>query len=122
MPEAALLLDTHVWLWLAEGTPGKLSPACLAGIRAASQDGQILISAISVWEVAMLDARKKVLLSTGCHQWVQTALRGPGIELVELSPEIAIDSTRLPDGFQADPADRILVATARHRNATFVTA
>ena len=70
----------------------------------------------------MLDARKKVLLSTGCDQWVRTALRGPGIELVELSPEIAIDSTRLPDGFQADPADRILVATARHRNATFVTA
>jgi PIN domain nuclease of toxin-antitoxin system len=122
MPDEALLLDTHVWFWLAEAIPGKLSPTCLARIRAASQDGEILISAISVWEVAILEAKARVLLSTGCHEWVRAALRGPGIELVELSPEIAIDSTRLPGGIHGDPADRILVATARQRNATLVTA
>jgi Uncharacterized protein conserved in bacteria len=117
-----LLLDTHVWIWTAEPIPGKLSPACIEKIRAAGLAGQLLISAISVWEVAILDAKQRVLLSTGCHEWVREALRGPGIEFVDLTPEIAIDSTRLPDGFHADPADRILIATARNRNAILVTA
>ena|SRR6266853_1272386 len=117
-----LLLDTHVWFWLAEATSGKLSPTCLHRIRSASGAGGILISAISVWEVANLDAKKRVALSIGCHEWVREALRGPGIELVDLSPEIAIESTRLPEGFHADPADRILIATARNRNAILVTA
>jgi PIN domain nuclease of toxin-antitoxin system len=117
-----LLLDTHIWFWLAEGTPGKLSPTCLKKIRAASGSGELLISVISVWEVANLDAKKRVLLSLDCHEWVRQALRGPVIELVDLSPEIAIDSTRLPEGFHADPADRILIATARNRNAILVTA
>jgi PIN domain nuclease of toxin-antitoxin system len=117
-----LLLDTHVWFWLAQATSGKLSQTCLQKIRAASVDGGILISAISVWEVANLDAKKRVALSIGCHDWVREALRGPGIELAELSPEIAIESTRLPEGFHADPADRILIATARNHNATLVTA
>ncbi len=122
MSEGALLLDTHVWFWLAEATPGKLSPSCLEKIRAASLTSDLLISAISVWEVANLDAKKRVLLSLACHDWVREALRGPGIELADLSPEIAIDSTRLPGVFHADPADRILVATARNRNAVLVTA
>jgi len=117
-----LLLDTHVWIWVAEPIPGKLSPACVEKIRVAGLAGRLLISAISVWEVASLDAKKRVLLSTGCYEWVREALRGPGIELVDLTPEIAIDSTRLPEGFHADPADRILIATARNRNATLVTA
>src|SRR5947209_2491953 len=117
-----LLLDTHVWIWVAELVPGKLSPACVQKIRAAGLAGQLLISAISVWEVASLDAKKRVLLSEGCHEWVREALRGRGIELVHLTPEIAIDSTRIPEGFHADPADRILIATARNRNAVLVTA
>lgn len=117
-----LLLDTHVWIWTAEPIPGKLSPSCVEKIRVAGRAGQLLISAISVWEVAILDAKQRILLSTGCHEWVREALRGPGIEFVDLTPEIAIDSTRLPEGFHADPADRILIATARNRNAVLVTA
>jgi PIN domain nuclease of toxin-antitoxin system len=117
-----LLLDTHVWIWIAELIPGKLSPACVEKIRAAGLAGQLLISAISVWEIATLDAKQRVLLSTGCYEWVREALQGPGIEFVDLTPEIAIDSTRLPEGFHADPADRILIATARNRNAVLVTA
>jgi PIN domain nuclease of toxin-antitoxin system len=73
-------------------------------------------------ESATLEAKERVLLSTGLYEWVRAALGGPGIELVELSPEIAINSTRLPKGMHGDPADRILVATARHRSATLVTA
>jgi PIN domain nuclease of toxin-antitoxin system len=122
MPEPVLLLDTHVWIWIAEGTPGKLSRLCLENIRTASRETRLLVSAISIWEVANLDVKRRISLSESCIEWVYRGLRDYSIELAELAPEIAIDSTRLPDHFHGDPADRILVATARHRNATLVTA
>jgi len=117
-----LLLDTHVWIWVAENVTAKLSASCAETIRLASRQRRLLVSAISVWEVAILDAKKRISLYTNCLDWVYLGLKGQNIELVDLSPEIAIDSTRLPEGFHADPADRILIATARNRNAILVTA
>ena len=122
MHESSLLLDTHAWIWLAEGIPDKLSRSCLDRIRVAGREQRLLVSAISVWEVAMLDFKGRISLSESCLHWVYRGLGEYGIELAELAPEIAIDSARLPDNFHADPADRVLVATARHRNATLVTA
>lgn len=122
MVESSLLLDTHAWIWLAEGITGKFSRSCLDSIRLASREQRLVVSAISVWEVAMLDDKGRISLSESCLPWVYRGLRDYRIELAELAPEIAIDSTRLPDVFHADPADRILVATARYRNATLVTA
>lgn len=121
MSKPNLLLDTHVWIWIAEGIPGKVSRSCLDQIRIASREQRLLVSAISVWEVANLDVKRRISLSENCIAWVYRGLRDYGIELAELSPEIAIDSTRLPNYLHGDPADRILVATARHRNATLVT-
>jgi PIN domain nuclease of toxin-antitoxin system len=117
-----LLLDTHVWIWVAENVTAKLSTSCAESIRLASRQRRLLVSAISVWEVANLDVKKRISLYTNCLDWVYLGLKGQNIELVDLSPEIAIDSTRLPEGFHADPADRILIATARNRNAILVTA
>jgi PIN domain nuclease of toxin-antitoxin system len=117
-----LLLDTHVWIWVAENITAKLSASCIERIRLAGLEEKLLVSAISVWEVANLDAKKRISLYTNCRDWVNLGLQGQNIELVDLSPEIAIESTRLPEGFHADPADRILIATARNRNATLVTA
>jgi len=54
--------------------------------------------------------------------WIREALARPGVSLVPLEPEIAVASTRLPFDMHSDPADRILVATARHLGATLVTA
>ena len=122
LTDEPLLLDTHVWIWVAENVTAKLSTSCIENIRLASRQRRLLVSAISVWEVANLDAKKRISLYTNCLDWVYLGLRGQNIELVELSPEIAIDSTRLPEGFHADPADRILIATARNRNAILVTA
>ena len=117
-----LLLDTHVWIWVAENVTAKLSASCAESIGLASRQRRLLVSAISVWEVAILDVKKRISLYTNCLDWVYLGLKGQNIELVDLSPEIAIDSTRLPEGFHADPADRILIATARNRNAILVTA
>ena len=119
--DAPLLLDTHVWIWLLDGVKGKLSGNCLGALRRASREAQVWISAITIWEVATLEAKGKITLSMDCRAWVEAGLRAPGVRLAELAPSIAIDSTRLPGGFHADPADRILVATARQRKATLVT-
>lgn len=116
MPERAgdpLVLDTHVWIWVVEGTRGTLSETAVETIEDAGRRGAVRVSAISVWEVAMLEARGRISLSRPIEEWVRAALRAPGIRLLPLSPEVAIASTRLPGDPHGDPADRMLVASAR---------
>jgi PIN domain nuclease of toxin-antitoxin system len=116
-----LLLDTHVWIWLVEGVAARLSARCISALRQASRDSRIWVSAISVWEVALLESRSRITLSEECPEWVARALSRPGVHFAGLEPSIAIESTRLPEPLHGDPADRILVATARHLDATLVT-
>jgi PIN domain nuclease of toxin-antitoxin system len=115
-----LLLDTHAWLWLMSGT-SEFSSIVQDQIEQAAQQHPIYISAISVWEVGMLVAKKRIQLQQDVLQWVQTALKAPGTQLIPLLPEIAIESTRLPGEFHGDPADRMIVATARHAGITLLT-
>lgn len=119
-PEKVLLLDTHVWLWLVGGAEPFKRPV-LSAIERAARSGRIRVSAISVWEVAMLEVKGRIRLSKDCLAWVQDALAAPGTSLVPLTPEIAVESSRLQGVFHEDPADRILVATARLLGATLLT-
>ncbi len=124
MPErgsGALVLDTHVWIWMVEGVPGKLSASAIRSIERASRVGAVFVSAISVWEVAMLWSKGRLALSQPLDEWVQAALTAPGVRVLPLAPEIAIDSARLPGGAHGDPADRILIASARHAAARLAT-
>ncbi len=116
----ALLLDTHVWIWLVNGD-AELGADALAAIERAAAAGSVLISAISVWEVAMLKAKGRIVLAKPCAQWVREALSAPGLSLTPLTPEIAVESCQLPGSFHDDPADRLIVATARVADATLVT-
>lgn len=116
-----ILLDTHVWIWAVEGEAAALGRGAIAAIEEASQEGGLLVSAISVWEVAMLEAKGRITLSRALDDWVQTALQAPGVRLLPLSPEIAVESTRLPGEVHGDPADRILVASARIHGARLAT-
>ncbi len=111
--EGPLILDTHVWIWMVEGMPGVLSEGAIEAIEEAGRRGAVRVSAISVWEVAMLEARGRISLSQPIHEWVTAALRAPGIRLLPLSPEVAIASTRLPGDPHGDPSDRMLMASAR---------
>ena len=120
-PTGALVLDTHVWIWTIEGDRTQLSSAALRRIERASERGEVLISAISVWEVAMLAAKGRISLSRPVDEWVRAALRAPGSALLSLTPEIAIDSTRLPGSPPGDPADRILIASARVTGGSLAT-
>ena len=115
-----LLLDTHVWIWLNNGS-SELKPAIIREIDHAAERGELCISAISIWEVATLVSRKRILLRTPVQAWIHQALSQPGVQLIPLSPSIAVESTELPNGLNADPADRMIVATARIKSLTLVT-
>ncbi|QBE70284.1 hypothetical protein SynWH8101_2718 [Synechococcus sp. WH 8101] len=115
-----ILLDTHVLIWWANGEHERLSSAAIAAIEAEEQ--QRLVSAISCWEVAMLVERGRLGLSVDMERWLNLVVSVPRLQLLPLSPAVAVASTRLPGTFHADPADRFLVAQARHLNIALVTA
>jgi PIN domain nuclease of toxin-antitoxin system len=79
------------------------------------------ICAISLWEVAKLVGYKRLELPCGLEEWLEQALSYPGMSILELTPEIAIESTRLPGEFHRDPADQMIVATARVHHCPLVT-
>ena len=115
-----ILLDTHVLIWWANGEHERLSAAAIAAIEAEEQ--QRLVSAISCWEVAMLAERGRLGLSVDMERWLNLVASVPRLQLLPLSPAVAVASTRLPGTFHADPADRFLVAQSRHLNIPLVTA
>ena len=117
-----LLLDTHVWLWFALGDAECLAAPVRKKIEAAAHGGKLAVSAISVWEIGMLEAKGRIVLGSPCEKWLATALALPGLRLIGLEPEIAVASSRLPGEMHGDPADRILAATARARDAVLATA
>ncbi|MGH9255545.1 MAG: type II toxin-antitoxin system VapC family toxin [Vicinamibacterales bacterium] len=119
--DRALLFDTHVWVWYVENEAGRLSRRLEPLAEAAVRRGGVVVSAISVWEVALLEAVRRIDLSVDVRTWVGRALAFPGVRLMGLSPSIAIESTRLPGQLHRDPADRILIATARLLGAALVT-
>ena len=115
------VLDTHVWIWMLEGVKSELSIATVSKIEDAGGRAELAISAISVWELAMLEAKGRITLSRSIDEWIRAALTAPGLRLVDLTPEIALESTRLPGTPHGDPSDRMIIATARVLGGTLVT-
>lgn len=118
---SGVLLDTHALVWLMVGD-GRLSPAVAEVVQQAAATNQVYVSAITPWEIAMLVARNRLTFASDIRTWLDQALSQPGITLASLIPAIAVDSVRLPGTIHGDPADRIIVATARNLRATLVTA
>jgi PIN domain nuclease of toxin-antitoxin system len=115
------LLDTHVLIWLMFGD-SKLGRKAREAIHSACIEEQTVVSAITPWEIGVLVSKKRIELYRDVLEWIRDALTLPGVRLWPLTAEIAVDSTRLPFEMHPDPADRILVATARSLGATLVTA
>ena len=107
------LIDTHVWVWWITNSP-RLSAHHRALIAAAESAG-LGVSAITVWEVAKLFALGRLALSPAftVSAWIEMALAYPGVRLLPLTPAVAIEANNLPGRFHRDPADQIIVATAR---------
>ena len=116
-----LVLDTHVWIWTMEGARKELAQATVSLIENAGGRSELAVSAISVWELALLEARGRITLSRSIDEWVNAALTAEGMRLAQLTPEIALESSRLPGDVHGDPADRMIIATARVLGATLVT-
>ena len=114
------LLDTHAWdWWLAEDR--RLSTRAKSAITTGLVEQDLWISLISVWEVATKVEKKQLILDRSLDQWLDEALTPQGLGVWELTRPILVESCELPQPFHGDPADQILVATARHHGARLVT-
>lgn len=118
---SALLLDTHVWLWYAEGVTGRLRPASVRRLDDARKGDGLVVSSISIWEIGMHAARGRIQLAVPLRDWVERALSVPGLRLAPLDAAAAAESTLLPGEPQGDPADRFLIATARTQGMALAT-
>ncbi len=114
-----IILDTHIWIWWLHDTI-KLSRKQKEEIKK-NENGIIGISAITCWEIAKLVEYGRLELPYPIADWFKQAFSYPGMELYNLTPEIAIESTRLPGNFHRDPADQIIVATARVYDCPLLT-
>ena len=117
----ALLLDTHIWLWYAEGNVGRLLTPSVRKLDEARRGGGLVVSAIAVWEIGVLSAKGRIQLSVPLRDWVGNALGVPGIRFAPLDAAAAAESTLLPGAPHGDPADRMLIATARTQNMPLAT-
>ena len=114
------LLDTHTWIWW-NMRPQNLSRKVTKLIENEDDYDEILLSEISPWEFSKLLEKGKIGISYDPEKWINTALEMPKLRIVHLTPGISYRSTVLPKPFHGDPADQIIVATAREENATILT-
>lgn len=105
-----IVLDTHIWVWWVDGNQ-RLTKANEQWIQQHQSQG-LGVSIISCWEVAKLVENNKLVLSCSVSEWLNGALAYPGVQLLDLTLPIVVESTQLV-GFHRDPADQIIVATAR---------
>ena len=117
-----IVLDTHTLIWWASGTTEQLTAKALKAIENELSGGQIAVSSISAWELSMLVARGRVALSMDVHDWLSCVGQIEAIRFIPVDNEIAVKSTELPGEFHKDPADRIIVATARKLAAPLIPA
>jgi PIN domain nuclease of toxin-antitoxin system len=113
-----IILDTHVCVWWVDGSP-QLPADYQSFIQAEAANG-LGVCAISCWELAKLVELGRLLPTVPVGQWLAQALQPP-VLLLPLTPEVAVGSTTLPGTFHRDPADQLIVATARHFDCPLVT-
>lgn len=115
-----LLLDTHVLLYWV-GKDSRLSRAQSRALDEATPEEPLLVSDISLWEIATLKSLGRIRVQRPLRAWLEAAVAPPLVRRVSLSPAIAAEVAELPDDFHRDPADRIIVASARTAGAAVVT-
>lgn len=114
-----ILLDTHIWIWWVDDNQ-RLTQKHQEWIQQHQSDG-LGVSIISCWEVAKLVEYNRLILSCGVDEWIESALAYPGVQLLNLTLPIVVESTKLI-GFHRDPADQIIVATAKVFGCPLLTA
>ena len=115
-----IVLDTHALVWWVTGD-AELSANARAAIKKELNGGEIIVSSISAWEIAMLVAREKLVLTVDVDAWLAAVAEIEVVRFVPVDNEIAVKSVSLPGEFHKDPADRMIVATARVLAVPLVT-
>ena len=113
-----IVLDTHALVWWVTDDP-TLSKKAKAIIEREQAAGEIVVSSISAWEIAMLVEHEKLVLSVDVSTWL--AMAAEIARFVPVDVDVAVKSVQLPGKFHKDPADRMIVATARKFAAPLVT-
>jgi PIN domain nuclease of toxin-antitoxin system len=117
-----IVLDTHTLIWWVNGDD-QLSPRARKAIaKELAAGGQVLVSAISAWEIAMLVAKGRLTLTMDIDEWLATVESIEGVAFVPVDLDVAVQSVELPGEFHPDPADRMIVALARHHSVPLITA
>jgi len=115
-----IILDTHILLWSLI-KPEELSENIKQKIEEAQNNDSLIISSITLWEIAMLNLKKKISIYGTISDFLKNISEINGLKIIDISPKIAAESVLLMDDFHGDPADRIIVATARVNSATLIT-
>lgn len=115
-----LLLDTHAWIWSVAGE--RIGRRAQRAISRAETLDAIRVSPASVFELTALHTAGRLRLSTVPAEWIRQSLSTSSIRLAPLVTEVAIDAGSIPRAALPDPLDRLIVATARHLDATLLTA
>ncbi len=117
---AAPVLDTHIWIWWMLGSPD-LSQAERDALDALSPENRPVLSDISLWEFATLVDLGRVVIHQSVEEWLRIAASPATVKIQPITPAIVAEMNRLPAGFHRDPADRLIVATARCLKLTLAT-
>jgi PIN domain nuclease of toxin-antitoxin system len=113
-----IVLDTHIWVWWVDGSE-RLTKKHQEYIEEYQSLG-LGVSIVSCWEVAKLVEKNRLVFSCPVNEWLEAALAYPGVQLLNLTLPIVVDSTQL-SGFHSDPFDQIIVATARFNGCPLLT-
>ncbi len=114
-----IVLDTHALVWWVSGGP--LSEGAAEAIERSAAAHDLVASSITAWEIAMLVDRGRLELTLDLADWLRRVEAIPALRFVPVDNGLALASVRLPKGLHADPADRMIVATARSLEAPIVT-
>jgi PIN domain nuclease of toxin-antitoxin system len=115
-----IVLDTHAWLWLCVD-PGRLSTTAAGAIRHAVSGGGLAIASITLWEIAMMVARGRVIPQGTPEAWLDALVDRSNVVVKEITPTVAALAVTLPSDFPGDPADRLIAATARAEGLRLVS-
>lgn len=117
---SGVLLDTHTWVWLQNGQldmHGELEQV----LQNALDKNALFTCSISMLEIANAVHRGRMTFDRSLPEWFETSQRNPGVRLIDITPEIALDTMKLPATFHGDPGDRLITATARIENLILLT-
>ena len=116
-----VLFDTHVWLWTVNGDARRVGRRTRQLISRAESRQAVRVSPATLFELTALHTLGRIHLTRLPQQWIRESLDTGGIRIAELSPAIAVEAGSIPRAALAEHLDRLLVATARHLEATFFT-